>query len=133
LHVKSESWSHSSSGSAPAAIGSHTPFVPYPFFATEQAAQSPPHAVPQQTLSAQKPLAHSAGAVHVAPVTLSPVHTPPAHVNCPQLVVPPSLHVPAPLQVSGLLTVVGPAHPAALHSVLLPYLRHAFAPLHMPS
>lgn len=70
---------HSSSGSAPEAIGPQTPRLPPPFFASVQASQSPLQAVLQQTSSAQSPLAQ--------------VPAPPTQL-CPFL----SLHTPAPSQ-----------------------------------
>jgi hypothetical protein len=58
---------HSSSGSAPAAMGPQVPSVPLPFLAAEQAWHVPPQATLQHTPSAQEPEAHCAPAVQAAP------------------------------------------------------------------
>jgi hypothetical protein len=58
---------HSSSGSVPAAMTSHCPFTPPPFFAALHAWQPPAHAEPQQTPSTQNPEPHSAPVLHAAP------------------------------------------------------------------
>jgi hypothetical protein len=49
----------------------HTPSAPWPFTAWLHASQGPAHPVSQQRPSAQKPLAHSSGAVQPAPVAFS--------------------------------------------------------------
>ena len=74
---------HSLSGSVPAVTLPQVPFVP-PVFAAEHAWQVPPHAVLQQTPSAQKPDAHSPAAAHAPPSGLAHVLLPlqmsaPAH------------------------------------------------------
>src|SRR5262245_47634012 len=57
---------HSLSGSVPPVTGRQRPFA-WPVFAFAHAIQPAPHAVSQQTPSAQKPLAQSAAVVQEAP------------------------------------------------------------------
>jgi hypothetical protein len=59
---------------------SHTPSKkPDCLAAAEQARQPPVHASEQHTLSTQKPLVHSLGELHAAPIPNFPTHCPPTH------------------------------------------------------
>jgi hypothetical protein len=63
----------------PVAIGPHTPFAPDPFFAAEQASQSPAQAVLQQTPSTHAPDWQKSAFVQAAPFGWSTPQTPPTH------------------------------------------------------
>jgi hypothetical protein len=62
------------SSGAPRGTALHVPALP----ATSHAWQLPPQALPQQTPSAQMPLAHSFAAVHAAASAFSATHAPDA-------------------------------------------------------
>ncbi len=67
LHVSAAGEVHSLSGSAPAAIGPHTPSSPLPFLAWVHATQVPLQDVSQQTPSTQAPAPQLVVEVHGAP------------------------------------------------------------------
>jgi hypothetical protein len=73
---------HSLSGSVAVMIGPQVPSVPWPFFAVVHASHVPTQALLQQTLSAQKLDAQSAGAAQTWPGPF--LHTPlPLHTSVP--------------------------------------------------
>ena len=114
----------------------------------------PLHALSQQRPCAQKPELHSPAAVHVAPIGLSEqplplqmfgatqcasieqlfLQTPfvVSHWNARQDCVVAAAQTPAPSHSCGGL-YVDPVHDAATHCVPVTCLRHAPAPLHVPS
>lgn len=67
-HVLCASTEHWSCGSVAAFASPHSPSPPAVFAAWLHAWQRPEHAVLQQTLSTQKPVAHWADRAHAAPV-----------------------------------------------------------------
>jgi hypothetical protein len=75
--VDADSWVQSPLGSVPFETGRQRPSG-WPVLALEQAEQRPAHAVSQQTLSTQFPLAHSPPPPQLAPPVLSGTHAVPA-------------------------------------------------------
>jgi hypothetical protein len=148
-HVEAPLSAHCPSGSWPAGTSTHVPADA----AIPQDRQAPVQAVRQQVPCSQKPLEHSAAAVHDAPLPflpqLPPVqtlgatqsasavhvarHVPaPPHLYAPQLVAVAVPHVPVPLQVRAGVNVV-PLHVDAAQVVPIAYRRQAPLPSQVPS
>ncbi len=140
---------HWPSGSCPAGTSTHVPAVPV----IPHDRQAPVHAVRQQVPCSQKPLAHSAVVVHIAPFgflpQLPPVQTLGAtqsvsavqltrqlplgpQLYAPQLAAVAVPHVPAPSQVRAGVNDV-PVQVDAAHVVPLAYRRQAPLPSQVPS
>jgi hypothetical protein len=137
-HVDWACAAHSLSGSVAIVTPPQVPLA-RPVFAALHAWQSPPQADPQQNPSVQNVLAHWLPRVHTEPVGSGATHAPAMHTlpivqfaavmhvvphaaplqrYAPQLCVLPATHVPPPLQVDALVSVL-PAHEAARHDVPL--------------
>jgi hypothetical protein len=135
-------------GAWPAATLVHVPSVP----ASAHDLHVAVHAVAQQTLCAQMPLAQSVPAAHPAPFgrlvqtpleqmfgetqSVSALHdilqTPEPHPYGSHIDVVAAWHVPVPLQVRADVSV-DPVQVAAAQVVPAAYRRHAPLPLHIPS
>jgi hypothetical protein len=141
-------------GAVPLATLLHVPSLP----AIPHDLQVVLHAWLQQKPWAQKPESHSLGIVHAVPIGLS-VHNPPlqmlgatqsvaavavvqvvrqapavvSQVYLPHGSEEAARQTPAPSQVRAASAVVEFMHAAAPHTVVVPYFRHAPAPLQVPS
>jgi hypothetical protein len=145
------SCAHSLSGSVPPATARHSPSI-WPFFALRHDSHKPPHALPQQTPSAQTPEEHSSAAPQVWPFARFPPHkllmhftpceqspspaqvvlqTPAAQPYWPQFCAAEAVHTPLPSHMEADLAPSAVHEPAA-HIDWFDHTLHEPAPSHIP-